>query len=113
MAKHWKALLAAGSLALAVSQAHAEDQQLIKRGEYLAIAGDCGACHTEAGKAPFSGGHAIASPLGTIFSTNITPLKRQGSANTASSSLPMRCVKGFAVMAVSSIRRCLIPLMRS
>lgn len=78
MAKHWKALLAAGTLALAVSQAHAEDQQLIKRGEYLAIAGDCGACHTEAGKAPFSGGHAIASPLGTIFSTNITPSKTAG-----------------------------------
>lgn len=78
MAKHWKALLAAGTLALAVSQAQAEDQQLIKRGEYLAIAGDCGACHTEAGKAPFSGGHAIASPLGTIFSTNITPSKAAG-----------------------------------
>ncbi len=62
MAKHWKALLAAGTLALAVSQAHAADEQLIKRGEYLAIAGDCGACHTEEGKAPFSGGHAIASP---------------------------------------------------
>ncbi|MXP55144.1 c-type cytochrome [Pantoea sp. Seng] len=78
MAKHWKALLAAGTLALAVSQAHAADEQLIKRGEYLAIAGDCGACHTEEGKAPFSGGHAIASPLGTIFSTNITPSKTAG-----------------------------------
>ncbi|WP_058960989.1 cytochrome c [Type-E symbiont of Plautia stali] len=78
MAKHWKALLAAGTLALAVSQSHAADEQLIKRGEYLAIAGDCGACHTEEGKAPFSGGHAIASPLGTIFSTNITPSKAAG-----------------------------------
>lgn len=78
MAKHWKALFAAGALALGASQAQAADQQLIKRGEYLAIAGDCGACHTEAGKAPFSGGHAIASPLGTIFSTNITPSKTAG-----------------------------------
>ena len=81
MAKHWKALLAAGTLALAVAQADAADQQLIKRGEYLAIAGDCGACHSEAGKAPFSGGHAITSPLGTIFSTNITPSKTAGIGN--------------------------------
>ncbi|MDI9224178.1 cytochrome c [Pantoea sp. EA-12] len=81
MAKHLKALLAAGTLALAVSQAQAADTQLIQRGEYLAIAGDCGACHTETGKAPFSGGHAITSPLGTIFSTNITPSKTAGIGN--------------------------------
>lgn len=81
MAKHLKALLAAGTLALTVSQAQAADAQLIPRGEYLAIAGDCGACHTEAGKAPFSGGHAITSPLGTIFSTNITPSKTAGIGN--------------------------------
>lgn len=51
---------------------------LIRRGEYLATAGDCGACHSQEGKAPFSGGHAIASPLGTIFSTNITPSATAG-----------------------------------
>ncbi|KTS26271.1 cytochrome c [Pantoea stewartii] len=59
--------------------AHAESQgDLIKRGEYLAVAGDCAACHTEEGKAPFTGGHAIGSPLGIIFSTNITPSKTAG-----------------------------------
>ena len=70
MAKLWKTLLPAGALLLAAGQnlAHAESQSdMIKRGEYLAIAGDCGACHTDEGKAPFSGGHAIVSPLGTIF----------------------------------------------
>jgi mono/diheme cytochrome c family protein len=51
---------------------------LIERGRYLAVAGDCAACHTESGKAPFSGGHAIASPLGTIYSTNITPSPTAG-----------------------------------
>ncbi|WP_424693415.1 c-type cytochrome [Erwinia sp.] len=55
--------------------------ELIKRGEYLAIAGDCGACHSDAGKAPFSGGHAIVSPIGTLFSTNITPSKTAGIGN--------------------------------
>lgn len=56
------------------------DEQ-ISRGEYLATAGDCGACHTDSGKAAFSGGHAIVSPLGTIYSTNITPSKTAGIGN--------------------------------
>ncbi len=82
MAKQWQAWLAAGALTLLSASAAAADQnQQIKRGEYLAIAGDCGACHSESGKAPFSGGHAIASPLGTIFSTNITPSKTAGIGN--------------------------------
>jgi fructose 5-dehydrogenase cytochrome subunit len=45
----------------------------IKRGEYLATAADCGACHTTPGGKPFAGGLAIGTPLGTIYSTNITP----------------------------------------
>jgi mono/diheme cytochrome c family protein len=46
---------------------------VIKRGEYLAIAADCGACHTAPGGKPFAGGLPISTPLGTIYSTNITP----------------------------------------
>ncbi|MDR3447399.1 cytochrome c [Dyella sp.] len=45
----------------------------IKQGEYLARAGDCAACHTAPGGQPFAGGLAIASPIGTIYSNNITP----------------------------------------
>ena len=45
----------------------------VKRGEYLATAADCGACHTAPGGKPFAGGLAIATPLGTIYTTNITP----------------------------------------
>lgn len=81
MAKQWQTWLAAGTLAFLSAQTQAADHSLIQRGEYLAIAGDCGACHSEEGKAPFSGGHAIASPLGTIFSTNITPSKVAGIGN--------------------------------
>lgn len=82
MAKYWRSLLTAGALTLALGNAQAADQDtLIKRGEYLAIAGDCGACHTEEGQAEFSGGHAIGSPLGTIYSTNITPSKTAGIGN--------------------------------
>jgi mono/diheme cytochrome c family protein len=42
-------------------------------GEYLARAADCGACHTAPGGKPFAGGLAISSPVGTIYSSNITP----------------------------------------
>lgn len=45
----------------------------IKQGEYLARIGDCAACHTAPGGQAFAGGLPIASPIGTIYSTNITP----------------------------------------
>lgn len=51
---------------------------LIKRGEYLARAGDCVACHTSKGGTPFAGGLPMATPIGTIYSTNITPDKKHG-----------------------------------
>ena len=47
--------------------------ELSARGAYLAKAADCGACHTAAHGKPFAGGLAISSPVGTIYSTNITP----------------------------------------
>ncbi|MBP6346357.1 MAG: cytochrome c [Neisseriaceae bacterium] len=43
------------------------------RGEYLARAGDCIACHTAKDGEPFAGGLAMSSPVGVIYSTNITP----------------------------------------
>ncbi|WP_085713022.1 MULTISPECIES: cytochrome c [unclassified Pseudomonas] len=49
------------------------DQSLIKKGEYLARAGDCVACHTAKDGKPFAGGLPMETPIGTIYSTNITP----------------------------------------
>lgn len=47
---------------------------LIAHGEQVAIASDCQACHTAPGsKTAYSGGYAIASPMGAIYATNITP----------------------------------------
>jgi mono/diheme cytochrome c family protein len=43
------------------------------RGAYLVAAGDCVACHTAIGGAPFAGGRAIDTPFGTVYSSNITP----------------------------------------
>ncbi|WPP00815.1 cytochrome c [Pseudomonas sp. HR96] len=51
---------------------------LIAQGEVLARAGDCVACHTAHGGKPFAGGLGIQSPIGTIYSTNITPDKSTG-----------------------------------
>ena len=70
------ALLAGTALATAMPASAGPD--LVERGRYLASAGDCAACHTQAGKAPYSGGLAIASPLGAIYATNITPSKSAG-----------------------------------
>lgn len=43
------------------------------RGAYLARVGNCIACHTERGGAPFAGGRSIDTPFGTVYSTNLTP----------------------------------------
>ena len=51
-----------------------------KRGEYLATAGGCVACHTAAGKdaVRFAGGHALKTPFGTFYGPNITPHPQAG-----------------------------------
>lgn len=46
---------------------------IIEHGKYLAILGDCAACHSKAGSPDFAGGDGIASPIGTIYAANITP----------------------------------------
>ena len=45
----------------------------IERGRYLAVAGDCNACHTAPGGQPFAGGRDLATPFGTIYTANLTP----------------------------------------
>lgn len=51
------------------------------RGAYVMRAGDCVACHTADGGASLAGGRGIASPMGTIWSSNITPDKETGIGN--------------------------------
>ncbi|UVJ41828.1 cytochrome c [Pseudomonas sp. LS1212] len=71
-------LAVAVGLAVPALLAQAADQQQIERGEYLARAADCMACHTAQGGAPYAGGLPIVSPFGTIYGTNITPDKEHG-----------------------------------
>ena len=47
--------------------------QQIERGEYLARAGNCAACHTARGAPPYAGGRGIETPFGTVYASNLTP----------------------------------------
>lgn len=66
------------SLTLMALQVQAETTDRIKRGEYLARAADCVSCHTTEGGEPFAGGLPFKTPMGTLYSTNITPDKETG-----------------------------------
>ncbi len=51
-----------------------QDFRQVARGRYLAIAGDCAACHTVAGSGKeLAGGRSIETPFGRLVSPNITP----------------------------------------
>lgn len=54
------------------------DAAAVARGEYLARAGDCIACHTAPGGKPFAGGLGLDTPFGKIVASNITPDKQTG-----------------------------------
>jgi len=56
-----------------MAQAAPASQDIVRRGEYLARAGDCGACHTTDHTKPFSGGMPFDVSVGKVYSTNITP----------------------------------------
>jgi mono/diheme cytochrome c family protein len=56
----------------------ANEAEHILKGKYLVQAGDCMACHTVRGGAPYAGGRAIQTPFGVIYGSNITPDKDTG-----------------------------------
>ncbi|OZI67225.1 cytochrome c [Bordetella genomosp. 11] len=77
--------LIAAAFTLAATQAWAQapaagnaDAQMIKQGEYLSRAADCVACHTVPGGKPYAGGLPFETPIGTVYSSNITPDKDTG-----------------------------------
>jgi mono/diheme cytochrome c family protein len=63
----------AGQTAPGPQQDGADNSDLVKRGAYLARAGDCVACHTADKSRPFAGGVPIGTPFGTLYTPNITP----------------------------------------
>jgi mono/diheme cytochrome c family protein len=50
----------------------------IKRGEFLAVAGDCQYCHSIPGGKPYAGGQPVQTPFGDLMTPNITPDKKFG-----------------------------------
>ncbi|UVH48936.1 cytochrome c [Pseudomonas sp. CBSPBW29] len=70
-----KAFVIASFALISSCSVSAAETDLVKQGEYLARAGDCVACHTAKGGKPFAGGLPMETPIGTIYSTNITPDK--------------------------------------
>jgi len=78
-------LLAAAVLAVLVAWLNRRDEspvdlapgvataEQVARGAYLARAGNCAACHTDRGGAPYAGGKGIETPFGTVFASNLTP----------------------------------------
>jgi mono/diheme cytochrome c family protein len=55
------------------TEAAPADPTLLARGAELARAGNCMACHTVRGGAPYAGGRRIATPFGDLYAGNLTP----------------------------------------
>ena len=89
-------LLVAGGTTTAcfAAETGGADTESVKRGAYIATASDCAACHTAPGGLSFAGGLAIASPVGTIFSTNITPSTSAGIGNYSEAEFARAVRKG-------------------
>ena len=66
------------------------NSDLVNRGAYIARAADCMACHGE----DYTGGSAIETPMGAIYSTNITPSKRYGIGQYTEADLKKALQKG-------------------
>jgi hypothetical protein len=84
---------------------------LVERGAYLARVADCVACHAVPGGAPFAGGHEMATPIGAVYGTNITPDKATGIGDYSLADFDRALRHGVARDGAASIRRCPIPPM--
>lgn len=62
----------------AVAGENEEEKALVAKGAYLARISGCIVCHTSDERYPYTGGHPLVSPVGAIYSTNITPDKETG-----------------------------------
>jgi mono/diheme cytochrome c family protein len=68
------ALVITGLITVRLSaQIFPDTQGLVRRGAYLARAGDCIGCHTAQKGEPFAGGVPFTISVGKVYSTNITP----------------------------------------
>jgi mono/diheme cytochrome c family protein len=66
-------LLATVAFTVLSGLGHADPASDLQKGEYMARAANCAACHTAPYGKPFAGGLPMKTPLGVIYTTNITP----------------------------------------
>ncbi|MDV5141468.1 cytochrome c [Chimaeribacter arupi] len=52
--------------------------ETVDKGRYLAVLGDCAACHTAKADQPYAGGVPIETPFGRLVGANITPDRETG-----------------------------------
>lgn len=79
-----------------LTTAIAAEQPTMSKGAYLAKVGNCSTCHTQAHGKPFAGGYKMKTPVGAIFSTNITPDKSTGIGNYTLEDFTNAMRKGYA-----------------
>ena len=71
-------LLLAASASGQSARPDPQDFSQIAHGRYVAVLGDCAACHTNPGGPPYAGGRAITTPFGNVLASNITPDRATG-----------------------------------
>ena len=71
-------IAAALTMASAAVNAQSDLAASIARGEYLARTANCAVCHSLPEGEVMAGGLEMATPLGNIYATNITPDKETG-----------------------------------
>lgn len=69
---------------------------LIERGRYVALASNCASCHTRPGGAPYAGGVPFETPVGTIYSSNITSSREHGIGKWTAEDLRRALHEGIA-----------------
>ncbi len=89
-------LLATAACLAQETQGVAATGSAVERGRYLAAAGNCLSCHTRPGGAPFSGGVSFETPLGILYSTNITPDAETGIGRWTPADLQRAMHQGIA-----------------
>ncbi|MFT3691018.1 molybdopterin cofactor-binding domain-containing protein [Paenirhodobacter sp.] len=96
-ARRWRRVLAGiggaltfGAVSLALHPAIAPSRapaastfsaETLERGRQVFAAGDCAVCHTAPGGVPNTGGRAMATPFGTVYSSNLTRDPETGLGN--------------------------------
>ena len=80
----------------AATAAPSNADTLVERGRYVALAGNCASCHTRRGGVPYAGGVAFETPVGTIYSSNITSSREHGIGKWTATDLRRALHEGIA-----------------